>query len=180
MDADTSSNMPFGPKVFINVRSHTRTYVLAVVSVLCSAAALGLWFYNHNTYHYGLVTLSNGGYAYSFQYTKGAITEALNGTSYKQGYSLQNNIPISVVAKPTNDLALQKCDDLGSGWKFYSFIQQNNATYPVCTDNGLIFSTVFPSGDQNQLLEIISRNNKTAINSETVNTILSSLIVKKS
>lgn len=172
--------MSFDPRVLLKQKLSKRIRRLALVPVVLAVLALGSWIYYQQTYAYGTVQYANGGHTYSVRFTKGAAISTVNSVSYVDGYSLQDFKQVAVTIKPTDDIFSINfsCKTIGSGWVRTSYEQVGGQSVPVCSENQAVFEMVFPAGGKNYLAEVISRNGKAPVNSDTVNTIFSSIVVK--
>lgn len=172
--------MSFDPRVLLKQKLSKRIRRLAYVPVVLALLALGSWIYFQQMYAYGAVKYSSGGHTYSLRFTKGAAVTAINGVTYVDGYTLKDFKQVAVIIQPTNDIYSVKfnCGDIGSNWSRASYEQVGGQTVPVCSEKQTVYEMIFPANGKNYLAEVVSRNGKAPINSVTVNTVFSSIVVK--
>jgi hypothetical protein len=167
------------PLEFLKNNFTKRAQKIAIVTLALVLCVLGFWVYFDQTFTYGTKTLENGGWTYSFSFTKAAKEVKMSGANYLYGYSTNGFKSIALVMKPTNDLYLLNCKSLGPDWATAFYQNSLNVSYPVCTNKGLEYTLIFPAGNQNQLVDLISQNGKSSIDASTVKLIFGSLVVKK-
>lgn len=172
--------MSFDPRVLLKQKFSKRIRLLSLIPITLAVLALASWSYYQLTYAYGAIQYSTGGQTYSLRFTKAAKTSDINGVTYADGYTLHDFRKVAVVIRPTDDIysAHLSCSSIGSAWHQASYEKVSGQTVPICTENQTVFEMIFPNNAKDFLAEIISVNGKATINSDTVNTVFGSIVVK--